>query len=226
MKSKEWMHSSMESVVLCFTIAVMWFLQSMMNVLPTIMAVTTFVSTPWAASNVNVKLVTNFILMAKSVKVIMFLKPPPCDHHYINFYTVPTVPFQGALYSTSFSRIDLYCRCLWRVHWSSQWDYTEPLLPWPVSPQQELCLADSGPWPVSHHPQLLPLWHGGQQCMYSSTCILKKWIQHLHNFIYLCKNVPMCILMIFTDTGNFVGNTNGYIFPKLISIVKFFILDR
>lgn len=36
----------------------------------------------------------------------------------------------------------------------------------------------------------------------------------------------MCILMIFTDTGNFVGNTNGYIFPKLISIVKFFILDR
>lgn len=50
----------------------------------TIMAVTTFVSTPWAASNVNAKLVMNFILMAKSVKVIMFLKPPPCDHHYIS----------------------------------------------------------------------------------------------------------------------------------------------
>lgn len=52
------------------------------------------------------------------------------------------------------------------------------------------------------------------------------WIQHLHNFIYLFKNVPMCILMIFTDIGNFVGNTNGYIFPKLISIVKSFILDK
>lgn len=59
----------MESVVLCLTITLVSFLQSMMNVLLTIMAVTTFVSTPWAASNVNVKLVTNFILMAKSVKV-------------------------------------------------------------------------------------------------------------------------------------------------------------
>lgn len=153
----------MKSVVLHFTIAVMWFLQSMMNVLPTTMAVTTFASTPWAASNVNAKLVTNFTLMAKSVKVIMF--PNPRHVIIITFLNCTNSSVWGALNSTSFSRIDLYCRCLWRVHWSSQWDHTEPLLPWPVSPQQELCLADSGPWPVSHHPQLLPLWHGGQQCM-------------------------------------------------------------
>lgn len=62
--------------------------------------------------------------------------------------------------------------------------------------------------------------------MYSFICILKKWIQYFYNFIYLCKNVFMCILMIFIDIGNFVGNINGYIFLKFILIVKFFILDR
>lgn len=184
----------MESVVLCLTISLVSFLQSMMNVLLTIMAVTTFVSTPWAASNVNVKLVTNFILMAKSVKVIksQFLKPPII----ITFLSCTNSPVWGALSLNDF-HVDLYCRCLWRVHWSSQWDHTESLLPWPVSPQQELCLADCGPWPVSHYPQLLPLWHGGQQCMYSTNRLIVDLAsqQSYDLLFYWCKNVSLCILM-------------------------------
>lgn len=121
-----------------------------------------------------------------------FLKPPII----ITFLNCTNSPGWGALSLSDF-HVDLYCRCLWRVHWSSQWDHTESLLPWPVSPQQELCLADCGPWPVSHHPQLLPLWHGGQQCMYSTNRLIVDLAsqQSYDLLFYWCKNVSLCILM-------------------------------
>lgn len=140
----------------------------------------------------------------------------------ITFLNCTNTSVWGALSLSDF-HVDLYCRCLWRVHWSSQWDHTEPLLPWLVSPQQELCLADSGPWPVSHHPQLLPLWHGGQQCMYSTiynSGFSTSNILYIYVGMFLCVFWWSLLLMILLATPMVI------FFPKLISIVKPFILDR
>lgn len=54
--------------------------------------------------------------------------------------------------------------------------------------------------------------------MYST---INSGIKHLHNLIYLCKNVPMCILMMIIS-DDFVGNIHHsrwlYFFQSLCQL--------